>query len=314
MSVNLLLRNAATTVQNFTKGEKTLLKQIGSLFKSQSELRKAVHVIQENQPLIKKLKTGSKEEQELGALIERVVADYNRWVDRSKKRLRPVPDYIFPTVFKCHTQEHHFRPIVNEDLLWMRKVSVTNLPKDILRKYQVGANVFETLPGEVFVFTDSSYLLKSQQTGYPDPSLLPAAFPELFLPNNLHLHEIKAEIAEGLLPKGKFNAKARRIYNYQKECDFRDPHKKFLKDLPVPQDLAKLHRTVNRAFNGEGELDGDSQALFNTLQETPREKLAWITSYQQLFFYKLLRMPLDLESFRKEIKKYFQTLTLLFYR
>jgi hypothetical protein len=234
-------------------------------------------------------------------------------VERGKKRLRPVPGYILPTAFKCHTQEQTFTPIKNEDLLWMRKVSVTNLPKNILTKYQVGANTFETLPGEVFVFTDSSYIIKSQQTGYPDPALLPAAFPECFLPKNYHLLRKKAEIAEGLLPKGRYNAQARLIYSYHKEICFRQLHEKLLPHLKLSEDLSLMHRQVNKAFEAKIDLDVSSQKLFSYIKSIPLEKLALITTYQQLFFYKLLCIKLDRERFTQEMKKYFLNLNSFVY-
>lgn len=261
--MNQDLQKALATVRSCAERD-GYLRQVGLLFRGKNrELERAVQLIAESSHLIKEMGLVEKLE------VERVVEVYNRWVEKGKKRLRKIP----PLAFKWHIREGAFKLTENPDLFKMRKVSATKLPWDILKGLRISENVYATLPGEVFVFTKCSYLLKSQQSGFPHRSLLPGAWQEKDLPQNYWLMKKKGEIAEGLLPDGKYHVKARCIYFWMKELDFSE------------QERVVLDR-----------LGGASKAV-----------LVQVATFQLLFFYKLLSMQLDRDQFVQEIDKYFKT-------
>ena len=185
----------------------------------------------------------------------------------------------------------------------MRQVSVTNLPIKLLSTYQIAANTFETLPGEVIIFTEGSHFIKSQQTGYPDPALLPYTIPECYLPQNFMLMQKKAEIAEGLLPKGKFNKQAKKLYALQKELGIEKAQE--YREVGVAFEHLFNHEELEMPLPKEQVLTTPkARELFAHFLTQDRERLARIATFQQLFFYKLLCMKLDLEMLRKEMRNY----------
>lgn len=289
------LKIATATLKDFVRDKKTesLLKKIGSLFDGQAKVKDAVTLIEKSRFLIK-------EEHELASQIQKVVNDYNSCIQKKKKRL-------IPPTFRFYTQTESYKSIQQEDLRLMRKVRVTNLPKHLLPKYQIAANAFEPLPGEVIVFTDSSHLIRSQQTGYPDPALLPYTIPECFLPQNYQLMQKKAEIAEGLLPKGKYNAQAKLLYALQKD------------KVQMAQEYREVNLAFEHLFNYQ-ELGKPlpqeqilttpaARALFNRLLTQDRRQLAKIATFQQLYFYKLLCIKLSREILEKEMQNYFNCMS-----
>ena len=80
------LQMATATLLNFVEDKKraSLLKIIGSLFESQTRVKDAAKLIEKSRFLIKKWKLGTKEERELATQIEKVVNDYNHWIEKKR--------------------------------------------------------------------------------------------------------------------------------------------------------------------------------------------------------------------------------------